>query len=33
MSMATELNWTDDPVAIYFIDLGSGLYTLFVFPV
>ena len=33
-SDTTELlNWTDDPVAIYFIDLGSSLYTLSVFPV
>ena len=28
-----ELNWTDDPVAIYFIVLDSSLYTFSVFPV
>ena len=28
----TELNWTDDHVAIYFFVLGSSLYTLSVFP-
>ena len=27
------LNWTDDPVAIYFIVLGLSLYTVFVSPV
>ena len=27
----TELNWTDDPIAIYFVVLGSKLYTLSVF--
>ena len=27
----SELNWTDDPIAISFVVLGSSLYTLFVF--
>ena len=29
----TELNCTDGPIAIYFVVLGSSLYTLSVFPI
>ena len=29
----SELNWTDDPIAISFVVLGLSLYTLSVFPV
>ena len=28
LSDGTELNWTDDPIAIYFIVLGLSLYIL-----